>query len=338
MSVVIRSSKETKTFGEETKASSAETPKPGEKLPSNVGSSSTRAETRATSSKAAPTKTSAKKSSAKKMSAEKTRPQKSVPTKTMAKKTSATKTWTQNTAVKKAPTTKTPTRKLGATKTVTRNPTATKAPAKKRMVRERAKTKTGDTRTRNTNAGHVRTAEEEHSGDRQMSRARSRTARAAGDRDDEVRRRPQRPSAETERSRPVAGDGSRMTAPEEEVGYGKPPKAHRWKPGQSGNPKGKKKGTKHLSTIVRELAEKSIVAQDANGERRRLSRAEAMLLVTFNKATRGDIRAIQVVLNLLKEHLPEPDASDPSIPDAADLQVLKDAHALQALIEEMEDA
>jgi hypothetical protein len=129
-----------------------------------------------------------------------------------------------------------------------------------------------------------------------------------------------------------------MTEPEEEVGYGKPPKAHRWKPGQSGNPKGKRKGTKHLSTIVRELAEKSVVAQDANGERRRLSRAEATLRVAFNKATRGDIRAIQVVLNLLKEYMPEPDASDPSIPDAADLQVLKDAQALQALIEEMEDA
>ncbi|MBO6668018.1 DUF5681 domain-containing protein [Parvibaculum sp.] len=129
-----------------------------------------------------------------------------------------------------------------------------------------------------------------------------------------------------------------MTEPEEEVGYGKPPKAHRWKPGQSGNPKGKRKGTKHLSTIVRELAERSVVAQDANGERRRLSRAEATLRVAFNKATRGDIRAIQVVLNLLKEYMPEPEASDPSIPDAADLQVLKDAHALQALIEEMDGA
>ncbi|MEP2827835.1 DUF5681 domain-containing protein [Parvibaculum sp.] len=218
----------------------------------------------------------------------------------MAKKTSATKTWTKNTSVKKAPTTKTMTRKLCATKTVTQNPSATKAPAKKRMVRER-----------------------------------SPAARVTGDRDDEARRSPQRPSAGAEHSRQMTGDRSRMTVSEEEVGYGKPPKAHRWKPGQSGNPKGKRKGTKHLSTIVRELAERSVVAQDANGRRSRLSRAEATLLVAFNKATLGDIRAIQVVLNLLKEYMPEPEASDPSIPDAADLQVLKDAQALQALIEEM---
>lgn len=32
-----------------------------------------------------------------------------------------------------------------------------------------------------------------------------------------------------------------------------PPKETRWKPGQSGNPKGKPKGSKHLSTWIQEL-------------------------------------------------------------------------------------
>lgn len=41
----------------------------------------------------------------------------------------------------------------------------------------------------------------------------------------------------------------------QEVGPGKPPVEHQFKPGQSGNPAGKKKGTKNLSTILRELVE-----------------------------------------------------------------------------------
>lgn len=33
----------------------------------------------------------------------------------------------------------------------------------------------------------------------------------------------------------------------------KPPVEHQWKPGQSGNPKGMKKGTKHISTWIQDL-------------------------------------------------------------------------------------
>lgn len=38
-----------------------------------------------------------------------------------------------------------------------------------------------------------------------------------------------------------------------EVGKGKPPVEHQFKPGQSGNPKGKPKGTIHLSTHIQEM-------------------------------------------------------------------------------------
>lgn len=38
----------------------------------------------------------------------------------------------------------------------------------------------------------------------------------------------------------------------EKVGKGHPPKDARWKPGQSGNPKGRPKGIKYLSEMLRE--------------------------------------------------------------------------------------
>ena len=47
-----------------------------------------------------------------------------------------------------------------------------------------------------------------------------------------------------------------------EVGYGKPPKAGRFKPGQSGNPRGRPKGTLNLKTdLQQELAERISVRE-----------------------------------------------------------------------------
>jgi len=49
-----------------------------------------------------------------------------------------------------------------------------------------------------------------------------------------------------------------------ETGYGKPPKAHQWKPGESGNPKGRPKGSRNkrgLEAFLREGADKLYQAQ-----------------------------------------------------------------------------
>jgi hypothetical protein len=74
------------------------------------------------------------------------------------------------------------------------------------------------------------------------------------------------------------------------VGYGRPPRAYTWKPGQSGNPKGRRQGAKNEKTILRELLEKKLEIQQ-NGKIRKLTVREAMLLKCVDDALKGDHKA-----------------------------------------------
>jgi len=54
-----------------------------------------------------------------------------------------------------------------------------------------------------------------------------------------------------------------------EVGYRKPPRHARFRPGQSGSPRGRPKGARSLATVVASaIAERVTVAE--NGKRRRI--------------------------------------------------------------------
>ena len=82
------------------------------------------------------------------------------------------------------------------------------------------------------------------------------------------------------------------------VGYGKPPKHARFKPGQSGNPRGRPKGTRNLATdLNEELAEKIIVTE--GGRPLKISKQRAMIKSLLAKALKGDTRAASVLLKLL---------------------------------------
>jgi hypothetical protein len=76
-----------------------------------------------------------------------------------------------------------------------------------------------------------------------------------------------------------------------EVGYGRPPAEYRFKKGVSGNPEGRRKGTKNFATIFVKAMAKTVVITE-NGKRRRISKLDAAVTQLANDAARGDKKAI----------------------------------------------
>ena len=92
------------------------------------------------------------------------------------------------------------------------------------------------------------------------------------------------------------------------VGYGRPPVGTRFKPGQSGNPTGRPKGTLNLRTDLREELTERIRLREGDRDLK-VSKQRAMLKALVAKALKGDARAANVLLGLvgkLFELEPEP--------------------------------
>jgi len=83
------------------------------------------------------------------------------------------------------------------------------------------------------------------------------------------------------------------------VGYGKPPADTRFKPGQSGNPRGRPKGTRNLATLVKKVFSRKIGVQD-QGSHRRITLAEAMVTKIMTKAVNGDPTAQRISIALMQ--------------------------------------
>jgi Family of unknown function (DUF5681) len=85
------------------------------------------------------------------------------------------------------------------------------------------------------------------------------------------------------------------------VGYRRPPRHSRFQPGQSGNPRGRPRGVKSLSDIVRKIVGQKVTVTE-NGRVRRVPRLEAILLRAAGEASRGDARALRLLLQLAERY------------------------------------
>ena len=75
-----------------------------------------------------------------------------------------------------------------------------------------------------------------------------------------------------------------------DVGYGKPPKRNQFPKGQSGNPKGRPKGTKNLKTDLEEVLQEKVVIIEGDG-RKVVSMQRGILMALANKGIKGDTKA-----------------------------------------------
>jgi Family of unknown function (DUF5681) len=83
-----------------------------------------------------------------------------------------------------------------------------------------------------------------------------------------------------------------------DVGYAKPPAAHRFTPGKSGNPSGRPKGSVNIATMFRRVLQARVIVVE-HGRRCSRSKAEVALTQLANKAAEGNLKAIDMVTKLL---------------------------------------
>lgn len=84
---------------------------------------------------------------------------------------------------------------------------------------------------------------------------------------------------------------------DDRVGYGKPPRHSRFQKGRSGNPRGRPKGSQSAAQLARRILNEKIVIKET-GQRRMITRREAMLKQLAKKGVMADLRSIREVLDL----------------------------------------
>ncbi len=77
--------------------------------------------------------------------------------------------------------------------------------------------------------------------------------------------------------------------------YKQPPKEHRFKKGQSGNPKGKKPGTLSLTHIMKNLLVEAIQLKDGKS----MQAAEALARSIYKRAMSGNDKMSQLIWNYM---------------------------------------
>jgi Family of unknown function (DUF5681) len=95
------------------------------------------------------------------------------------------------------------------------------------------------------------------------------------------------------------------------VGYGRPPLHSRFKPGKSGNPKGRVKQSRNMRTIVQQVLNEDMQIREG-GRVRRMSAMEALVRTTLTRSFKGDPKALVSLIVIMKQSGYGPDRDEPA--------------------------
>ena len=113
--------------------------------------------------------------------------------------------------------------------------------------------------------------------------------------------------------------------PAENVGPGRPPRHTRFKPGQSGNPHGRPKGSKNFATILQQQLRKKVTIT-VDGKPKRMAVQEVIARRLANDSMKGTTKAMELLIRLTSA---KSDAGAGN--DAARETVLPDKDALRRI-------
>lgn len=111
---------------------------------------------------------------------------------------------------------------------------------------------------------------------------------------------------------------------DEDVGYQRPPKNTRFKPGQTGNPKGRPKNVRNFKNDLRDELSELITVRE-NGRERRITKLRALVKALVAAAIKGDMRAANAIVTFSTKSLAGADDLVPATDATTDDQDIIDA-------------
>jgi hypothetical protein len=120
---------------------------------------------------------------------------------------------------------------------------------------------------------------------------------------------------------------SKSAAKDYEVGYGRPPVATRFKPGDVGNPRGRPKKRKTVGQTIQEALMTRVTIAE-NGRSKSVTAEEVIIRNLVHAAARRDMRAIQLLFALRDRYQDSAETTfDPAELAAEDRKIIADYFA-----------
>jgi hypothetical protein len=107
-----------------------------------------------------------------------------------------------------------------------------------------------------------------------------------------------------------------------EVGYRRPPKHTRFPKGRSGNPAGRRKGSRNLKTDLHEELNTKVSITE-NGRRKTVTKQQFLIKRLTNDAMQGNQKASSTVLGLVAHFERTADFGPDPLPTKNDEQILR---------------